>query len=198
MTIKTRKKQIISQMIGKEDRVKALKIIIALFFFAILASCSQKADFSLRVNGVSMPNEVQNVILSDAQNRKIQVSWYFYRMHNKTIRSQGMSEVVSEKQPLDFQMPKKLSSDTTQVGINILVYNPYFLRFRIVMSDPKERKVYEGIRDYYEVTLNGSIAKDRQYQIGARVDLMEKNGSFVVDSANIEDLTYSIDSSKAD
>ncbi len=198
MTIKIRKKQTISQ-IGKEDRVKASsKMIIVLFFIAILASCSQKADFSLRVNGVSMPNEVQNVILSDAQNRKIQVSWYFYRMHNKTIRSQGMSEVVSEKQPLDFQMPKKLSSDTTQVGINILVYNPYFLRFRIVMSDPKERKVYEGIRDYYEVTLNGPIAKDRQCQVNARVDLMGKNGSFVADSANIGDLMYSIDSSKAD
>lgn len=198
MTIKIRKKQTISQ-IGKEDRLKvSLKMIIALFFLAMLASCSQKANFSLRVNGVSMPNEIQNVILSDSQNRKMQVSWYYHRTHNRTIQSQGMSEAVPEKQPLDFQVPKVLSSDTTQVGISVIVYNPHFLRFRIVMSDPKERKVYEGIRDYYEVTLNGPIAKDRQCQVNAMVDLMGKNGSFVADSANIGDLIYSIDSSKAD
>lgn len=176
----------------------SFKIIIALFFLAILASCSQKADFSLRVNGMLMPNEVQNVILSDAQNRNVQVSWYYHRTHNKTIQSQGMSEVVPEKQPLDFQIPKKLSSDTTQAGISVIVYNPYFLRFRIVMLEPEERKIYEGIRDYYEVTLNGPIAKDRQCQVNARVDLMGKNGSFVASSANIGNLIYSIDSFKAD
>jgi len=180
--------------------VKAsFRVIISLFFLAILASCSTtKANFSLRVNGMLMPNETQNVMLSDAQNRNVQVSWYYYRMHNKTIQSQGMSEVVPERQPLDFQMPKTLSSDTTQAGINIIIYNPYFLRFRIVMLDPEERKVYEGIRDYYEVTLNGPNAKDRQYQVNARVDLMGKNGSLVTNSVNIGGLIYSIDSSKAD
>lgn len=179
-------------------KTPSFKIIIALFFILTVTSCSQKANFSLKVNGMLMPNEIQNVILSDSKNREVRVSWYYYRMYNKTIRSQGMSEVVPEKQPLDFQMPKKLSSDTTQVGINIIVYNPYFLRFRIVMSDSKERKVYEGVRENYEVALNGPIDKDRQCQVNARVDLMEKNGSFVADSANIGDLIYSIDSSKAD
>lgn len=177
-----------------------LKIVTALFLLVLIASCSAKTDISVRVNGVLMPNEVQNSILSLNKDKGIRIVWYYYRTHSKTIRSQGMSEVIQEEQPLDFQMPKVLPSDTTQVGIRIFVYNPFLLRFRISdSSEGKEgNKIYDGIRDNYETSLNGSVAKDRQNQIGARVDLMGNNGSLVVSSVNIGDLIYSIDSPKTD
>lgn len=112
-----------------------------------------------------------------------------------------MSEVVQERQLLDMRVPKMLPPDTSAVGINVIVYNPNFLRFRIVMSDPltfQERKVDEVIRGHYELFFDGPISNDRQFRISGRVDLIGKNGSFVADSADIGDLVYSINSSKSD
>lgn len=180
---------------------KIIIAIIALLFIAVTVSCAKRADISVKVNGVLMPREIQNSILSSDENKKIKVVWYYYRTHNKTIRSQGISEVIQEEQPLDFQMPKELPSDTSQVGIRIIVYNPYFLRFRISVLDgssKEEKKIYDGIKENHEVILTGPIAKDRQCRISARVDLIGKNGSFVADSADIGDLVYSINSSKSD
>ncbi len=178
------------------------KVIIALFFLSLTVSCAKRADISVRMNGVLMPKEIQNSILSSGENKKIRVVWYYYRTHNKTFRSQGISEVIQEEQPLDFfQMPKELPSDTSQVGIRIIVYNPYFLRFRISVLDgssKEEKKVYDGIKENHEVVLTGPIVKDRQCQVSARIELIGKNGSFVADSADIGDLVYSISSSKSD
>lgn len=176
--------------------MKLLKIIIALIILSSLTSCAGKKIVpEFRINGVIMPNEAMNIVLANEEKKEIRIIWYYSRVYDKKIVTPKDSEIVKEKQPLNMEVPKILSSDTSEVGINVLVFNPHFLRYRIVMLEPNEKKVYEGIRDNFEVFLNGPIAKDRQFKIGARIDLMGENRSFVANSAIIEDLVYTINSS---
>lgn len=177
--------------------MKFLRIILAVISIAVLFSCRTNPE--VRINGFLVPNEVQNSVISDPERKQMRVIWYYTRGYEKTIHGKTMSEVVQEKQPLDMNVPKTLPPDTSAVGINVIVYNPNFLRFRIVMLDPltfQERKVYEGIGDHYELVLNGPVSSDRQFRISGRVDLIGENGSFVVDSALVGDLVYSIEPSQ--
>lgn len=170
------------------------RIIVVSVFLAILASCGGKQIVpEIRINGLAMPNEADNAILSTSEKKQVKVIWHYLRVYERKLQSQNLTEVVQEKQPLDMSTPKTLPSDTLEVGINIFVFNPHFLRYRIVMFDPNERKIYEGIRDNYGIFLKGPIAKNRQWKINAKIDLLDEKGSFVVDSANTDDLIYSID-----
>lgn len=86
-----------------------------------------------------------------------------------------MLEMVQDIQPLNTRVQGTLPSDTSAVGINVIVHNHNFLRFRIVMSGSltfQERKFYEGNRDRYELVPNGPISSNRQFRISIRVDLI--------------------------
>lgn len=168
----------------------------------VLTACATVPRVDLRINGIEMPTEAQAeyFTLYDASGKhSMVVYWYYVQEIPQRISARGNSEVVLENQPLGLNLPKKFPANTKMVGIHLFVYNPDFLKFRVVkkVKGPNieiRKQIYQGIRNYLTVVLKGPLMKDQSLELSARIELMQDSG-VVADSDDLGNLVYSIGSS---
>lgn len=183
--------------------LKILKSVFsALLVLLSLAACAATTRVNLRINGIEMPAQAQAEVFSlrDQAGTRLAMTvfYYFVCTRPKKIKVRGSNDVIMENRPLDFQVPKKLPGDTKMVGIRLFVYNPEFLKFRVVkeVSGDVTNKdiVYQGVRNYFNAVLEGPVEAGKQFELAARIELMRDDG-FVADSGELGDLVYTVSSS---
>lgn len=190
--------------------MRKLSSAIFLFFCTMVLSACATGTPKVMLNALQLPPNVQVAILyakadpekqSDKQ-LSLKVFWHNVHGYLKKIHGQGVTEVYTETEPLDFQTPKTFSGNTVAVGIKIFILNDserpmrYRIKKVVTSSDfyQKTEVVYDGIREANELVLEGPAIRNQQYTIKARIELLGTN-AFVLDSVETDSLVYTINSS---
>lgn len=163
-----------------------------------LFGCSPK--MIVHVDGYPSPEEVDVLWSRDGS---VAMKWFFSRWFMKRIESRGFSENIEYPEHLLFDRRNILPSDTTNVVINVQVYNPHMKRYRLVKSvtvgNQEEVEAIAGwtIREVQHTVIPGPIIANKEIKLSVRIVSGEEE-SLSEQMISTGELIYMIEPSERD
>jgi hypothetical protein len=165
--------------LGVKLNIVKTTIIAALISVCLIYTWGCTPKFEIYVDGYPAPQELN---MAWSPDRSVALTWFFSRWYLKKLENEGFSEFVEYPQHLSFEALNKLPSDTTNVVINLQIYNPHRRKYRlvkIVKSEKKSRDEHFGkwtIRERNSVSANGPLTPDREISISVQLISNGKKG----------------------
>lgn len=178
----------------KQGLMSALAIACITWSFG----CSPK--FIVHMDGYPSPEEI-NVAWS--HDGSITAKWFFSRWFMKRIESKGYSENIAYPEYLLFDIRNILPSDTSNVVINLQIYNPGMKKYRLVKLVTVGGRIEEEqiggwtIRDVQHAFIPGPAMAGEEIGLSVKI-ILEEDGGSSEQVLSTGELSYIIEPSKRD